>query len=271
MEQFVYIYKRAKWYIKLFFAFARISLLSQLEYRLNFIAGTCVELSYMCIKLIYLIVVMQTGINIGMLTPNMVMMFVGTYIFMTGIWMMFSGINSIPSKVLSGQLDMLMIKPGSLKFLQTFGSFDFAMTFPNVTVGIILICVSWHKVHIPLTFSTVSGFLFYIIMGIILTYAITLILALLVFWVTSTGGVWTLFAALWDFNNMPMTLYNRIAQQIGTFIIPVFVLTNWAGLFVLHQLSVLQMVWGIVMPIIMILISNLMWKRGMRKYTSANG
>lgn len=271
MEQSRYILKRAKWYVKLIFMFAKISLLSQLEYRLNFIAGTCVELSYMCIKLIYLIVVMQAGINIGMLTPDMVMMFVGTYIFMTGIWMMFSGINSIPGKVLSGQLDMLIVKPGPLQFMQTFGSFDFGMTFPNATVGIILICVSWHRVQIPLTFFTVGGFLFYIIMGIILTYAITLIPVLLVFWVTSTGGIGTLFSALWDFNNMPMTLYNKIAQQIGTFIIPVFILTNWAGLFVLHKLSVLQLVWGIIMPIIMILISNFTWKRGMRKYSSANG
>jgi len=242
-----------------------------MEYRLNFISGVCVESAYMCIKLTYLIVVIKTGVHIGALSPDMVMIFVGTYCFMTGVWMMLNGVNSIPAKVLAGQMDMLMVKPGSLQFMQTFGSFDFAMTCPNVTVGIILICSGWARAGIPVTFTSLGGFLFFLLTGIILTYAVSLIPALLVFWVTSVNGVYTLFSALWDFNNMPMALYGKTIQRIGTFIIPVFMLTNWAGLFALKQLSAVQIIWGIVLPAIMLLVTRLMWKRGMRRYTSANG
>jgi len=40
---------RARHYIRLLFAFMRISLLSQIEYRLNFVSGVAVESAYMCI------------------------------------------------------------------------------------------------------------------------------------------------------------------------------------------------------------------------------
>ena len=265
------IFHRMRYYVKLLVAFMRISLLSQLEYKLNFISGIAVESAYMCIKLTYLVVIIRTGVNIGTLTPDMVMIFVGTYCFLTGVWMFFHGIYSFPQKILSGQLDMLIVKPGSLMFIQTFGSFDFAMTVPNCCAGIVLICVGWHRANIPASLDTIGGFLFFIVMGIFLTYSGTLIPSLLTFWVSSTGGTNTLFAALWDFNNMPMTLYTKTVQRIGTFVIPVFLLTNWAPLAALKQLSTLQVVWGIAAPIIIALLTKLMWTRGIRRYTSANG
>lgn len=263
--------KTIKHYLKLLYVFARLSLLNQLEYRLNFIAGSCVELGYMLIKLAYLAVVLTAGVNIGGLTPNEITIFIGTYIFMTGIWMALKGLNSIPGNIYSGGLDLLMVKPGSLTFLQAFGTFNFGMAFPNVVAGIIVICIGWHNAGIPLTFGNIAGFALFILMGIALTYAIVSICMLLSFWVTSFDGIFTLFAALWDFNNMPMTMYHKIFQQIGTFIIPVFVITNWAGLFVLGRLSPLQIVWGIAVPLLLFGVSQLMWKKGLRRYSSANG
>ena len=266
-----FIIGRIRYYAKLLLVFMRISLLNQLEYRLNFVAGLCVESSYMCIKLTYLIVVIRTGVNIGKLTPDMVMIFIGTYCFMTGIWCLLFGITQLPQMILSGAMDTLMVKPGSLMFLQSFGSFDFAMLLPNATVGIILICTGWTRSQIPVTFETVAGFLFFILTGMVLTYTFILIQALLVFWVSSINGTYVLFAALWDFNNMPMALYGKTVQRIGSFIIPIFMLTNWAGLFVLKQLSKPEIIWGIAAPLLMIIAARLIWKRGMRRYTSANG
>ena len=164
-----------------------------------------------------------------------------------------------------------MVKPGSLTFLQAFGTFNFGMAFPNVVAGIIVICVGWHNAGIAMTFGNIAGFALFILMGIALTYAIVSICMLLSFWVTSFDGIFTLFAALWDFNNMPMTMYHKIFQQIGTFIIPVFVITNWAGLIVLGRLSPLQIVWGIAVPLLLFGVSQLMWKKGLRRYSSANG
>ena len=267
----MYFIKRLKYYLKLLFLFARLSLQSQLEYRINFISGMGIELAWMTIKLTYLVVVMQTGKNIGDLTPDMVMMFIGVYIFMTGIWMFISGVNSITGNILSGQFDMLLIKPGSPMFLQTFGSFNYGMCFVNCIAGIILICVSWVNVGIPFTFINAAGFLFYMVLAMILTYAAAMIPALLIYWVTSTGNVYSLFASLWDFNNMPMKIYNKTVQNIGTFIIPVFMLTNWSGLFVFGQLSLLEKMWGIIAPFIILAIARIMWVRGLKKYASANG
>jgi ABC-2 type transport system permease protein len=108
-------------------------------------------------------------------------------------------------------------------------------------------------------------------MGIVLTYAFMVVQALLVFWVTAIGGTFTVAFALWDFNNMPMALYGKTVRRIGTFVIPIFMITNWAGLFVLDELTALEILWGIAAPAAVIFLTRLMWKRGMKRYISANG
>ena len=138
-----------KWYVKVAIHFGKLSLQSTMEYPLNFASGVCVELAYMMIKLVYLYVVLSTGMKVGSLTPDMVIIFVGTYIFMTGVWMLLSGVNSIPEQVVRGDLDLLMTKPGSLQFLQTFGKYNFALAFPNAAVGIFLMAGGWKRCAIP--------------------------------------------------------------------------------------------------------------------------
>ena len=253
------------------YEFARISLKNQIEYRLNFIAGILVESAYMCIKMTYLIVVVNAGVNVGGLTPDMVKIFIGTYMFLTGIAMLYSGVFTMPVKVLRGELDLLMVKPGSLQFLQTMGSFNFAMAIPNCGCGIAVIIWGWRSLGLPLDWPVFGGFLFFMVVGMFMTYGFTLIPQILSFWVSSFGGVYAVFWALWDYNNMPMTIYPRILREIGTFIIPVFLVTNWAGLFALGRLAPGEIVWGIVSPVIIFLIAHVMWKYGIRRYTSANG
>lgn len=263
--------RRLRWYIKMLTVFARMSLQSQLEYRLNFLAFTSVELGYMIIKLLYLAVVVNAGVNIGPLTPDMVMIFVGTYIFMTGVWMLLSGVNDIPLKVFYGEMDMLLTKPGSLQFLQTFGRFNFGLAFPNMTAGIVLMIVGWVRAGIPVNFLQVTGFIFYLCMGMLMTYSFILIPTLFIFWTASLGGLGNIISATWDFNNMPMLMYNKVIRAIGTYVLPVFLLTNWAGMFILHQLSVFEAIWGIIVPVGLLILSRHLWKRAFRRYQSAGG
>ncbi|MDO4291958.1 MAG: ABC-2 family transporter protein [Eubacteriales bacterium] len=260
-----------KWYLKVALHFGKLSLQSVMEYPLNFASGVCVELAYMVIKLVYLYVVVSTGMKVGSLTANMVVIFVGTYIFMTGIWMLLSGVNGIPDQVVRGDLDLIMTKPGSLQFLQTFGKYNFALALPNLAAGTILMVVGYRICDIPVTPGNIAIFIFYLLMGTILTYSFGLMASLLVFWVTSLNAVNTLYSALWDYNNMPMELYPKIIKQIGTFLIPVFLITNWSGMAVLGKLDVLQLVWGIVVPVLAFFLSRQIWKAGIRRYTSANG
>ena len=53
-----------------------------------------------------------------------------------------------------------------------------------------------------------------------------------------------------DFNNMPQLIYGKWMQRIGTFLLPVFVITNFPGLFLMGELSAPMAVWGVAAPVV---------------------
>lgn len=260
-----------KRYARLLYVFAKFSLMSQLEYRMNFVAGVAVETGWMLIKLLYVAVVYRAGINIGVLTPDHILLFIGIYMLMTGFYMLYYGnFTSISQMVQEGELDMYLVKPVSLQFLVTMKRLDLALLLPDFIAGVIMIALGWHWAGLPVNAAAIAGFLFFLLCGNLLTYSLFLIPNLLCFWIVSTRGIADMTAALWDFNNMPQLIYGKWMQRIGTFLLPVFVITNFPGLFLMGQLSLPMMAWGVIAPVVFFFIARAVWKKAVRNYSSAS-
>ena len=133
--------------------------------------------------------------------------------------------------------------------------------------------IPWERQRagLPVTPAAVAGFLVYFAAGLFLTYCLFLIPELLAFWFVANNGVQALSAAVYDFNNTPMNLYPKWLQRLGMFVLPVFVITNFPTLFVMGALPPALQAWGLAAPVLVFAVQRFVWKRAMRRYTSANG
>ena len=263
--------KRVKYYGRVFAALAKCSFMTQLEYRMNYISSLLIEIAYALVRLIYVAMVYRTGCHIGMLTPDHIAMFVGSYALMTGIYMYFyKGYTAIPGYVKKGDLDMLITKPLSLRFLVTFFRLDYAMPIPNAAVGIALIVYGWGKTGLPVTAGAVAGFIGFILLGTMTTLFFFLIPHILSFWFVGVKGVVRLSADLWDFGNMPGQLYGKWIDRLGTFVFPVFLITNYPVWFIMGELQPYMIIWAIAAPVLALAVSEVIWKMALRHYTSAS-
>ncbi|MGL5646322.1 MAG: ABC transporter permease [Clostridium sp.] len=259
-----------KRYLSVLGVFARNSLLTNLEYRANFFAGMFVEVGFMVAKLTYVFLIYETNITINGMTPDYMLIFIGTYVFMTGIYMSFYGnFLNISNQIKTGNLDILITKPVSLLFILSFQNIDFAMPIPCLISGTIMIGIGWVNCGIVVNLLNISLFIIFLILGSILTYALFLLPRLLSFWIISTNGISQICDSLWDFNNMPKGIYGRLIQNIGTFIIPIFLITNLPGM-IIKEKSIFFMAIGVIAPAIFLWITLKVWKIGIRNYTSAS-
>ena len=71
---------RLRHYLGLLGLFAKYSLMEQMAYRVNWVAGITVECGYMLIKLMYALLILQAGGPINGLSTGEMLMCVGTYI-----------------------------------------------------------------------------------------------------------------------------------------------------------------------------------------------
>lgn len=260
-----------KRYAGLIVLFAQNSLEAQLEYRINFIAGILVETGFMLSKLTYVVLIYKTNTVINGMTPDYILIFIGTYAIMTGIYMSFyPNFCNIAGYIREGGLDLYLTKPVSGLFLVTFRYIDFAMPIPNLLGGIIMVVIGWRGCGFPVSIGNIFLFLLFLITGTILTYAVFLLPRLLAFWTVSTNGLAQISDAVWDFNNMPMGIYNRVLQGIGCFLFPVFLITNVPGLIVGGRISGSFLLWSILAPVLFLSVTVLVWKYAIRRYSSAS-
>ncbi len=133
-------------YGKLLFVFLKMSLMAQLEYRINFAAGVLVETGWLLIKLLYVAVVYRAGIKIGVLTPDHILLFIGVYILLTGVYMLYyPNFTSLTTMIRDGKLDMYLGKTGCGAVSgDNAADWICRCLWPDAAAGIVMIGIGWH-------------------------------------------------------------------------------------------------------------------------------
>ena len=86
----------------------------------------------------------------------------------------------------------------------------------------------------------------------------------------NTSAIAEITDSFWDFNSMPMGIYTETIKQIGVFILPIFVITNFPPLFLLHKMPPAYMGWAILLPFLLLTFVRVLWKHGLKSYASAS-
>ncbi|EPY11377.1 MULTISPECIES: ABC transporter permease [Paenibacillus] len=259
-------------HILLYFLFIRRYIISQMEYRGNFFSFLILEILILISKLLYVVVIYRTGVDIDGLPPDAILMFTGTFFIISAIYgsLFLHNFYTFQGLVSDGELDLYMTKPVSLQFMATMSKVDFAAFIPNMTAGIILVMKGWKAMNIPIEWFNILGYIGFIFIGVIIMYCILLFPQLLAFWTTKTRAINEITSALSNFNVMPMMIYKKWMQRLGTFVVPIFLITNFAPLFVLDRLNHFYIWWCIFVPILSLLLIRIFWNLAIKKYNSAS-
>jgi ABC-2 type transport system permease protein len=267
------MFKTLKRYLIIYGLFVKFSVMAQMEYRVNFLLSAGVQLAHICTKLTYVVVLYSTGVVINGFTPDEMTIMIGTYSALSGVFVSFFLFNfgRLSDHIQRGTLDTYIVKPISLQFIATLRHVDLAFAIVSVLAGGAMVAIGWYRAEVAFTFVNIAGYLGFVLWGIFLTYSLFLIPNILCFWTTSSGGIGSLVLQLWDFNNMPMVIYDGVIKILGTFVIPVFLITNMGGLFILKKLSPGMIGWSIIAPIVFFVICRILWNKGMKRYVSVSG
>jgi len=266
------ILREIKKHLVIYFLFLKNSLMAQMEYRFNFIGNLSMESGYLLVKLSYVVVVYRSGVKINGLSADEILLFIGTFVLLTGIYAGLFMINNfnLRGKIKDGDLDLILTKPISLQFMATLRQADLTIFSVDFIAGSVMVAIAWNRLKIPLNIPILGGYIGFIAVSSIVAYCLFLLPQILSFWFMNTSSIAEISDLFWDFNNMPMNIYHNWIQQIGVFILPIFVITNFPPLFLLHKMPPMYLGWTALLPILMLAVVRLAWKRGLRTYNSAS-
>lgn len=259
-------------YLKLYGYFVKNNIIAQMQFRTNFVISILTEVGFIFAKSLYIIVLFSAGLSINGLEPKQMLMFIGTYTLVTGVMdaVCYPNIAAIPDYVRTASLDVMLTKPVNSLFISAFRKFDLGLGIPNVIGGLIMIIISWRLSDVPVSASNILGFTALTLLGCILTFPILIIPVTFSFWMIKSNALMDIIWAMWDFNNMPMTIYNKIIKAIGIFVLPIFMVTNLAPMFVFGQLPKIYIIYSIIAIPLFLFVSIKFWNFAIRSYSSAS-
>jgi len=202
----------------------------------------------------------------------MMLIFGGSFIIITGLYasIFMVNINTLSHHISTGYLDTFMTKPVSLQFLLSCRQFDIGALIPNFITGLVMLIIGINRYGIPITFPNVSLFIILIICSVILAYSVFFGIQLLSFWLIKSDAVTGVLEVMWDYNNMPMTIYSKVIQNVLIFGIPLFVISNFPFMVLVDMITPLHLIWALLTPILFFTITRIIWKIAIKNYTSAS-
>lgn len=241
-----------------------------MEYRTNFISGILMEAGYLFAKIMYVLVVYQAGRSIAGYGPDEILVFVGTFVILTGFYagLLATNLFQLSTLVRDGSFDMLLVKPVNVQFFASFRRSEIGALVFDTLAGIIMVIVGLLLLGAGFNIFGIVGWSFFIASGAAVGYALWVIPMTFVFRIVRADAIAGLADSFWDFNNVPMVVYGRVGQAIGVFIIPMFVITNFPALFALGRMTPLYFAWGCAAPCLFLFIAARLWKIGLKHYAS---
>jgi len=259
-------------YARLWRYLAHRSMMTQLTYRGDFIMGLARNAGTVTLALVfYQVLFLQTNSIAGWNEPALLVLY-GTFRLVKGVLYFFAEdtITAIPEAVRRGELDFLLLKPVSARFLLTCAQVNLGAVF-NSAIGVGLVLYGLHANATSLTAGMLAGYIGLVTCAVIIFYNILFMVMTVAFWVIKVDGLQYLFDDLLNMAGLPSTAYRGALGVIFSYVAPVGLAASVpAGVLAGHAAPVLYL-YAPIFAGAACVASNRLWRRAVAGYTSAGG
>ena len=258
-------------YLMLFNVFFRTSIQTDMEYRADFFARIVASLLGMVTTLGGLSVVFQYTPTIRGWSITQVVVLLSVYYILNGLIEMFIAPNmrQIMEQVRQGTLDFVLLKPVSAQFLATFRQVNIWRCV-NVLLGIGLLFYSMRKLVLHIGLQQAGGFAVTLVAGLMVVYSFWLFLVTLTFWVTRLDNLEQVMWQAFEAGRYPIDIYPGWLRGGLTYVIPVAFIITVPAEALSGRGGPLQVPLAVLVGTVMLTLSSLFWRFGLKHYTGAS-
>ena len=258
--------------IKMIYMLLKMKIARSMVYRFSFFGVTLVDGSMFFIQLLMFNAIYSQVDSISGWERAQVLFFIGTFSLINALNMtlFFFGIISIPEKIRTGRLDLYIIKPiNSLLYL----------SFENINVGSIplvfasggILFYAVSHMQLEITVFKVMGYIFLVMMMLILYYDIMVLLRTILFFVIQASSIEHLEGELITLcMKIPGVLFKGAFKILFYIILPYGIIATIPTQFFAGTLTPIGFVYAIVITFIFSVFTLAFWRLGLKNYKSAS-
>lgn len=241
-------------------------------FRLDFFAPFFVDGSLFLIQLLAFGVVYANVETIGSWGRGEMILYIGTFSLLNAVNMTlyFFGVNSIPYKIRSGELDLYLSKPVSPLFRLTFENIS-PGSIPLILMSVCIIVFGASMLETELTFSGLTAYLFWVALMAILYYEMEVIIRSVSLYTVSMARMEQLEEAGIDLcMKLPGIAFYGVYKVIFYLVLPYGIMATLPVQSMVGEMTFQTAVYGISVAVLFTAITCAMWKNGLKHYNSAS-
>ncbi|MBC7457689.1 MAG: ABC-2 family transporter protein [Bdellovibrionaceae bacterium] len=266
--------EKIKKYYRLYKSFFNASLVADLEFRFNFFVLICGEFIWYSTQLVlYEVLYKHTSQLAGWNLPQM-RVFIFLALFVDSIYMILWDQNFVKfaEDLRKGNLDLLLTKPINEIFMLTSQKISIShLPCLFITGGGVI----WALTQIPdFTWWRLLWLLIMIPSGLSVIYCGRFMLNATTILFERADFLQYVWHSLFRFGLRPDGIYsavmNGFLRYILIFIVPFAMVASIPARFLLEPIQPIYLIWGVLMPIILIYLTKKYWRYCVRNYASAS-
>lgn len=255
--------------LRLFGASFSLSLRREITFRANLVFQLVLMALSIVSGLVVLRAVYTQTQTLGGWSLSEAMVLLGTFQVVSGLFLacVEPNLSWFAGQVRDGKLDSILVQPVSSLFLVSLGRCE-PLTLSQVVMGLLIVGLGFHNGSPHLSWWGVLSWLVLIGVGLVIAWASRVLTASVSFWAPAIE-LDVLYSALWQFGRYPVEIYHQPLRFFLTYIIPFAFLATFPARALVGRTSLLMPLLGIAVACLAMMIVQLVWKAGLRRYTSA--
>lgn len=231
-----------------------------------FLLGKVIRFSLFLLFLIVL--VSKTKILSGYNLPQVILFYM-TYNFIDSLTqMLFRDVYRFRQYLVTGNFDLLLVKPMSTLFRVLFGGadlLDFVTLIPFIFIIIFLMFIIK-----DITWFGVIAYLFLMINTFVIALSFHILVMALAIITLEIDHAIMIYRDFTGMGKIPVDIYQEPVRSLITFVIPVGIMMTFPVKTLLGILDYTFIIWSLLFGVIIFTCSLLFWNYALRQYTSAS-
>jgi ABC-2 type transport system permease protein len=258
--------------IRVIRALWRTSLAEELQYRANFIASVLGTVFWIGTSMLTLAVFFRQTETLGGWEFWEVVVLLGVYNALGGLVesMIRPGLGQLVSDVRNGALDLVLAKPVETQVYVSFRKIDI-WRLSDVLLGLGLAVFALVRLDGAPSIVQILSFVVAFVSAAIVLYALWIALMSTAFWFVAVENVSVLFDAVFEGARYPMSAYPGVLRFLFVYLIPVALTTSIPAGALTGRFSPVVAWLGVAAAGLALLLTRMLWRIALRKYTSAGG
>jgi ABC-2 type transport system permease protein len=262
-------------YGRLFGVQVRMSAVTAMQYRADFLVRGFVTLLWMSVTLLPIVVVFGARKEVAGWSFPETLVVVGWFALVRAVLEggVSPSLTAVVEHVRKGTLDFVLLKPADAQFLVSTAKFE-PWRIIDVAGALAIFAYAFAHLHRwPAPAAVLAGLAF-LVLAIVVLYSFWILVVSAAFWVVKVDNLSYLFQSLFDMGRWPVTMFKGFFRgalyYVFTFVFPLALMTTYPALALLGKLTLGRALVAGAGGLAFAAVARAAWTRALRMYTSAS-